>query len=64
MALTFPVFDVLLLATLPIMLLLALLRVRRLNLEQRLFVVSFLLFAPLLLADMLVAHELIPRRDV
>lgn len=64
LALTFPVFDVLLLATLPIMLLLALLRVRRLNLEQQLFVVSFLLFAPLLLADMLVAHELIPRRDV
>ena len=64
LALTFPVFDVLLLITLPTMLLLALLRVRRLNLEQRLFVVSFLLFAPLLLADMLVAHELILRRNV
>jgi diguanylate cyclase (GGDEF)-like protein len=64
LALTFPIFDVLLLLTLPLMLLLALLRVRRLNLEQRLFVTSFLLFAPLLLLDMLVAHELIPRRDV
>lgn len=64
LALTFPVFDVLLLITLPIMLMLALLRVRRLNVEQRLFVVSFLLFAPLLLLDMLVAHELIPRRNV
>ncbi|WP_311063626.1 GGDEF domain-containing protein [Halomonas sp. DWK9] len=64
LALTFPVFDVLLLVTLPTMLLLALLRLRKLNLEQQLFVVSFLLFAPLLLADMLVAHELIPRRDI
>lgn len=64
LALTFPIFDVLLLLTLPLMLLLALLRVRRLNLEQGLFVTSFLLFAPLLLLDMLVAHELIPRRDV
>lgn len=64
LALTFPVFDVLLLVTLPTMLLLALLRVRRLNLEQRLFVVSFLLFAPLLLADMLVAHGLIPQRNI
>ncbi|TNH16646.1 diguanylate cyclase [Halomonas sp. BL6] len=64
LALTFPIFDVLLLLTLPLMLLLALLRLRRLNLEQRLFVTSFLLFAPLLLLDMLVAHELIPRRDV
>ena len=64
LALTFPIFDVLLLLTLPLMLLLALLRVRRLNLEQRLFVTSFLMFAPLLLLDMLVAHELIPRRDV
>ncbi|HBN59313.1 MAG TPA: GGDEF domain-containing protein, partial [Halomonas sp.] len=35
LALTFPIFDVLLLLTLPLMLLLALLRVRRLNLEQR-----------------------------
>ena len=64
LALTFPVFDVLLLMTLPVMLLLALFHVRRLNLEQRLFVFSFLLFAPLLLLDMLVAHELIPWRDV
>ena len=64
LALTFPIFDALLLITLPCMLLLALFHVRRLQLEQRLLVLSFLLFAPLILADMLVAHGLIAQRDI
>lgn len=56
LSLTFPIFDVMLALTLPIMLALALMRFQRLNLEQRLLVVSFTFFAPLLLADMVVAH--------
>ncbi|WP_404375044.1 diguanylate cyclase [Vreelandella aquamarina] len=63
LVLAFPIFDALLLITLPCMLLLALSQLRRLQLEQRLFVFGFLLFAPLIIADMLVAHGLIPQRD-
>jgi diguanylate cyclase (GGDEF)-like protein len=64
LSITFPVFDVLLAITLPIMLLLALFRFRRLNLEQRLLVLSFTFFAPLLLADMAVAHGFVAWRTV
>lgn len=64
LSLTFPVFDVLLAVTLPLMLLLALLRFPRLNLEQRLLVISFAFFGPLLLIDMLVAHGFLPWRTV
>lgn len=61
---TFPVFDTLLAVTLPCMLLFALFRFRLLSLEQRLLVLSFTFFAPLLLADMLVAHGLVSWHSV
>lgn len=64
LSMTFPIFDVLLAMTLPVMLMLALFRFSRLNLEQRLLVVSFTFFAPLLLADMAVAHGLVGWRSV
>lgn len=64
LSLTFPVFDVMLAITLPIMLALALMRFQRLTLEQRLLVVSFTFFAPLLLADMAVAHGFVSWRSV
>ena len=64
LSLTFPIFDVMLAITLPIMLALALMRFQRLTLEQRLLVVSFTFFAPLLLADMLVAHGFVDWRSV
>ncbi|WP_346795520.1 GGDEF domain-containing protein [Halomonas sp. Bachu 37] len=64
LSLTFPVFDALLAVTLPAMLLLALFRFRQLSLEQRLLVLSFTFFAPLLLADMLVAHGFLSWRSV
>lgn len=61
---TFPVFDVLLAVSLPIMVVLALLRFPKLTLEQRLLVLSFAFFAPLLVADMLVAHGFISWRPI
>lgn len=64
LSITFPVFDVLLAVTMPFMLLLALFRFSRLNLEQRLLVLSFTFFAPLLLADMVVAHGFVAWRTV
>lgn len=64
LSITFPIFDVLLAVTMPIMLLLALFRFRRLNLEQRLLVLSFTFYAPLLLADMIVAHGFVAWRSV
>ncbi|QNI02217.1 diguanylate cyclase [Halomonas sp. SH5A2] len=64
LSITFPVFDVLLAISLPIMLLLALFRFHQLNLEQRLLVLSFTFFAPLLLADMVVAHGFVAWRTV
>ncbi|MGM0616059.1 MAG: GGDEF domain-containing protein [Pseudomonadota bacterium] len=64
LSLTFPVFDLLLALTLPLMLVLALMRCQRLGVEQRLLVISFTLFAPLLFADMLVAHGFIAWRAV
>lgn len=64
LSLTFPIFDIMLALTLPIMLALALMRFQRLTLEQRLLVVSFTFFAPLLLADMAVAHGFMGWRSV
>ncbi|MGM0544038.1 MAG: diguanylate cyclase [Pseudomonadota bacterium] len=64
LSITFPIFDALLAVTMPIMLLLALFRFRRLNLEQRLLVLSFTFYAPLLLADMIVAHGFVAWRSV
>ncbi|TVM04760.1 MAG: GGDEF domain-containing protein [Halomonas sp.] len=64
LSLTFPVFDLLLAITLPSMLVLALMRFQRLGIEQRLLVISFTLFAPLLFADMLVAHGFIAWRAI
>lgn len=64
LSLTFPIFDVMLAVTLPLMLALALMRFQRLTLEQRLLVVSFTFFAPLLLADMAVAHGFVGWRSV
>ncbi len=64
LSLTFPAFDALLAITLPLMLLLALWQVPRLGMEQRLIVASFVLFAPLLLVDMLVAHGFVSWRSV
>ncbi|CAO1666649.1 diguanylate cyclase [Halomonas sp. NYA30] len=61
---TFPIFDALLAVTLPVMLILALFRFPRLSLEQRLLVVSFTVFAPLLVTDMLVAHGFISWRPI
>jgi diguanylate cyclase (GGDEF)-like protein len=46
------------------MLVLALMRFQQLGVEQRLLVISFTLFAPLLFADMLVAHGFIAWRAV
>ncbi|RUR29529.1 GGDEF domain-containing protein [Vreelandella andesensis] len=64
LSLTFPIFDVMLALTLPMMLVLALMRFQRLTLEQRLLVVSFTFYAPLLLADMIVAHGFVTWRSV
>ncbi|WAM47681.1 GGDEF domain-containing protein [Vreelandella venusta] len=64
LSLTFPIFDVMLAISLPVMLLLALMRFQWLKVEQRLLVVSFTFFAPLLLADMAVAHGFIAWRSV
>jgi diguanylate cyclase (GGDEF)-like protein len=64
LSLTFPVFDLLLAVTLPLMLLIALRRFSRMGLEQRLLVLSFTFLALLLLADMLVAHGVIAWRIV
>ncbi|BCB08768.1 MAG: GGDEF domain-containing protein [Gammaproteobacteria bacterium] len=64
LSLTFPIFDVMLAITLPMMLVLALMRFQRLTLEQRLLVVSFMFYAPLLLADMIVAHGFVTWRSV
>ncbi|UYF98928.1 GGDEF domain-containing protein [Halomonas sp. GD1P12] len=62
--LTFPLFDALLLVTLPLMLALAYWRFSTLALEQRLLIVSITLFAFLLVLDMLVAHGFIGWRLV
>lgn len=64
LSITFPVFDVMLAITLPLMLLFALFRFRWLDLGQRLLVLSFTFFAPLLLADMAVAHGFLAWRLV
>nr|WP_290694512.1 GGDEF domain-containing protein [Halomonas sp. UBA3074] len=64
LSVTFPIFDVLLIVTLPIMLLLALFRFPRLNFDQRLLVLSFTFFAPLLITDLLVAHGFLPWRPI
>ncbi|MDX5976938.1 GGDEF domain-containing protein [Vreelandella alkaliphila] len=64
LSLTFPIFDVMLAISLPVMLVLALMRFQWLNVEQRLLVVSFTFFAPLLLADMAVAHGFVAWRSV
>ncbi|MGM0833463.1 MAG: GGDEF domain-containing protein [Pseudomonadota bacterium] len=64
LSITFPIFDVMLAITLPMMLVLALMRFQRLKVEQRLLVVSFTFFAPLLLADMAVAHGFVTWRNV
>ncbi len=64
LSLTFPAFDALLAITLPLMLLLALWQASRLGMEQRLVVASFVLFAPLLLVDMLVAHGFVSWRSI
>lgn len=64
LSLTFPIFDVMLAVSLPVMLALALMRFQRLTLGQRLLVVSFTFFAPLLLADMAVAHGFVGWRSV
>lgn len=64
LSLTFPVFDALLVVTLPAMLMLVLFRFRELNIEQRLLALSFSFFIPLLLADMLVAHGFVAWRTI
>jgi diguanylate cyclase (GGDEF)-like protein len=64
LSVTFPIFDVLLIVTLPLMLLLALFRFPRLSLDQRLLVLSFTFFAPLLITDILVAHGFLPWRPI
>ncbi|MGP5016391.1 GGDEF domain-containing protein [Vreelandella alkaliphila] len=64
LSLTFPIFDVMLAISLPVILVLALMRFQWLNVEQRLLVVSFTFFAPLLLADMAVAHGFVAWRSV
>ncbi|WP_252107107.1 MULTISPECIES: GGDEF domain-containing protein [unclassified Halomonas] len=62
--LTFPLFDALLLVTLPLMLALSYWRFSALALEQRLLIMSITLFALLLVLDMLVAHGFIGWRLV
>jgi diguanylate cyclase (GGDEF)-like protein len=64
LSMTFPIFDALLAVTLPVMLMLALFRFAKLSLEQRLLVLSFTFFAPLLVTDMLVAHGFISWRPI
>lgn len=64
LSLTSPIFDVMLAISLPVILVLALMRFQWLNVEQRLLVVSFTFFAPLLLADMAVAHGFVAWRSV
>lgn len=64
LSMTFPIFDVLLAVTLPVMLMLALFRFYKLSLEQRLLLLSFIFFAPLLVTDMLVAHGFISWRPI
>lgn len=60
LAITFPVFDVLLLVTLPVMLVVAVRHVALLSIEQRLIILSYAIFATLLLIDMAVAHGVLP----
>lgn len=64
LSLTFPIFDVLLVITLPLMLFLALTRLNRMTLQQQLIVASFTLFAPVLLVSMLVAHGFVAWRPI
>ncbi|WIX31341.1 diguanylate cyclase [Salinicola sp. JS01] len=64
LSLTFPIFDMLLVLTLPTMLALALWQWRALDGTQRTVVLSFAVFAPLLLADILVAHGFIPWQPI
>ncbi|WP_157958628.1 GGDEF domain-containing protein [Salinicola sp. CPA57] len=64
LSLTFPIFDGLLVATLPAMLVLALWQWRALDGTQRTVVLCFAVFAPLLLADILVAHGFIPWQPI
>ncbi|WP_110674330.1 GGDEF domain-containing protein [Salinicola sp. RZ23] len=64
LSLTFPIFDGLLVATLPAMLALALWQWRALDGSQRTVVLCFAVFAPLLLADMLVAHGFLPWQPI
>ncbi|WP_228716800.1 GGDEF domain-containing protein [Billgrantia pellis] len=61
---TFPVYDVLLAVTLPVLFTLVVARLRRLNGEQKLIIAAYGLFALLLLGDMAVAHSLLPWRRV
>lgn len=61
---TFPPFDILLAVTLPLMLIIATWRFARLNGEQRLIMGCYTLLALLLLADMAVAHGLLPWQRV
>ncbi|WP_110687849.1 sensor domain-containing diguanylate cyclase [Salinicola aestuarinus] len=61
---TFPVFDSLLMVSLPIMVVLALRQWRRLDRAQRTIVFSFAAFAPLLLVDILVAHSFLPWQPI
>ncbi|WP_251976628.1 diguanylate cyclase [Salinicola avicenniae] len=64
LSLTFPIFDGLLMISLPIMLTLALCQWRRLDHTQRTVVLSFAVFSPLLLADILVAHAFLPWQSI
>ncbi|GHE19491.1 GGDEF domain-containing protein [Halomonas urumqiensis] len=64
LAITFPIFDALLLVTLPVMLVVAVRFVALLSIEQRLIIVSYAVFATLLLIDMAVAHGVLPWQRV
>ncbi|MDO6443334.1 diguanylate cyclase [Marinobacter sp. 2_MG-2023] len=61
---TFPVFDVLLLFSLSAMGALTVPRLRSLSVEQQALVLAFGIFGVLLIADMAVAHGVVPWSDV
>ncbi|MGR2737048.1 GGDEF domain-containing protein [Billgrantia sp. Q4P2] len=61
---TFPVYDVLLAFSLPVLFALIAIHLKQLNGEQRLIIAAYGLFGLLLLLDMAVAHGLLPWRQI
>src|SRR5690606_19382036 len=63
LAIFYPIFDVLLLGSALVMLILARRHYAQLSREQKLVMLAFVLFAVFLFVDMLIAHSLLPWVD-